>query len=434
MIFSAMCALRYRFATCDDAALLARLNAQLIESGADFGPADPAWLEQRMRRWLRSGHDRAVLFEAPGGQTLAYAVYQEQGGEIYLRQFLVLDAARRHGVGRQAFALLRERIWSPGKRLTLEVLTANRAAYRFWRSLGYRNCAVTLEIPAPPAQRQAATLDAAPWLRRLSLRAHGAVLTLYRCAGVLLFALLPIPPAMAAALEIEARDDGFAPIAQAPVPREPPPETPQPSAGPSPGPSAGGIDGLSDMELRVLRASGGRCAASIYRGAWSAARTYRMEPAWVAAMIETESSCRPEARSRAGALGLMQLMPGSGARDAYRLVYGRDAAPGAALLRDPQANIRLGVAYLSGLHQHFLNIGSAEARLLLAVASYNCGTDLFDRQLPAAAAGWDAGQAGRWIAAHAPRQTRGYVRRVRGTALRYAAALSAAQGATLALR
>ena len=55
------------------------------------------------------------------------------------------------------------------------------------------------------------------------------------------------------------------------------------------------------MELRVLRASGGRCAASIYRGAWSAARTYRMEPAWVAAMIETESSCRPEARSRAGA-------------------------------------------------------------------------------------------------------------------------------------
>lgn len=425
-----MCALRYRFATCDDAALLARLNVQLIESGADFGPADPAWLEQRMRRWLRSGCDRAVLFEEQDGQTLAYAVYQEQAGEIYLRQFLVLDAARRHGVGRQAFALLRERIWSPGKRLTLEVLTANRTAYRFWRSLGYRNCAVTLEIPAPPAQRQAATLGPAPWLRRLRLQAHGAALTLYRCAGVLLFALLPIPPAMAAALEVEARDDGFAPIAQAPVPRELPQDTPRPATEPP----AGGIDGLSDTELRVLRASGGRCAASIYRGAWSAARTYRMEPAWVAAMIETESSCRPEARSRAGALGLMQLMPGSGARDAYRLVYGRDVAPGDALLRDPQANIRLGVAYLSGLHRHFLGVGSAEARLLLAVASYNCGPDLFDRQLPAAAAGWDVAQAGRWIAVHAPRQTRGYVRRVRGTALRYAAALSAAQGATLALR
>ncbi len=144
-----MNALRYRYATSDDAPLLARLNAQLVEEGADSGPADPGYLEQRMRRWLNSGRDHAVLFEDSRGRLLAYALYEEQAQEIYLRQFLVLDAARRHGIGRQAFRLLRAEIWSARKRLTLEVLSSNRAGYRFWRSLGYRNCAVTLEIPAP---------------------------------------------------------------------------------------------------------------------------------------------------------------------------------------------------------------------------------------------------------------------------------------------
>ena len=432
-----MCALRYRYATPDDAPLLARLNVQLVESGADFGPAEPDWLEQRMRQWLRSGRDRAVLFEDARGKLLAYAVYEEQAEEIYLRQFLVLDAARRHGVGRQAFALLRTQIWSAGKRLTLEVLTANRAAYRFWRSLGYRSCAVTLEIPAPAAMRPArarhavAQVGAAPLrlLQRLRRHAGDAAQTLARCAGVLVFALLPIPPAFAAATAGEVRDHIDATMVASIAPSELPSPVQPAVAQVAPA----GIAALSDAELRALRSSGGRCTAAIYRGAWSAARAYRMEPAWIAAIIEAESSCRPDAVSRSGALGLMQLMPSSGARDAYRLVYGKDVSPSAALLRDPQANIRLGVAYLSGLHQHFLNIGSAEARLLLAVASYNCGTDLFDQQLPDAATGWDAAQAGRWIAAHAPRQTRGYVRQVRAMALRYAAAINLAQGSAVAM-
>jgi len=38
----------------------------------------------------RQRHDHAVLFESPGGEVLAYAVYEEQAFEIYLRQFLVL--------------------------------------------------------------------------------------------------------------------------------------------------------------------------------------------------------------------------------------------------------------------------------------------------------------------------------------------------------
>lgn len=140
--------IRYRFAGATEVPLLARLNAKLIESGADFGPADPQLLERRMRRWLASGRDHAVLFEDLRGRLLAYAVYRDDAQEIYLRQFLVLDSARHHGIGRRAFALLRGAIWPRGKRLTLEVLSTNAAGLRFWRSLGYRDCALTLEIPA----------------------------------------------------------------------------------------------------------------------------------------------------------------------------------------------------------------------------------------------------------------------------------------------
>lgn len=144
-----MSTLRYRLASVKDAGLLARLNARLVEEGADFGPADHDYLERRMRRWLSTADNHGVLFENAPGQVVAYAVYQEFPREIYLRQFLVLPAVRHGGVGREAFRLLRGRLWSADKRLTLEVMSDNRNGYRFWRSLGYRECAMTLEIPAP---------------------------------------------------------------------------------------------------------------------------------------------------------------------------------------------------------------------------------------------------------------------------------------------
>ncbi|HWY24993.1 MAG TPA: GNAT family N-acetyltransferase [Nevskia sp.] len=390
-----MNALRYRYATSDDAPLLARLNAQLVAEGADFGPADPGYLEQRMRRWLSSGRDHAVLFEDSRGRLLAYALYEEQAQEIYLRQFLVLDAARRNGVGRQAFRLLRSEIWSARKRLTLEVLSSNQAGYRFWRSLGYRNCAVTLEIPAPAAQPagfgRAAALGGAPLrlLRAIRGLVAGAVHALARSGTLVAFlGFISMPVAAAAPLN--------------------------------------DADPISAAQLQALRASGGYCPASVYRTAWSVARTYQIEPAWVIALIEAESSYRADAVSRAGALGLMQLLPDSGAREAYRLAYGGGAGPSAALLRDPQANVRMGVAYLRALHRHFDSINSTPARLLLAVAAYNCGTGPIDQDLPAESSGWDADEAGRWIAAHAPRETRSYVRRVRSRALRYTLAIGAA--------
>jgi len=148
--------LRYRYAGRHDPALLARLNRQLIEERADTGEPDLAQLERRMRRWLEGGLYQAVLFEDAAGEVLAYALFREHRREVYLRQFLVLPRARRHGVGRQAMRLLQERIWPAGRRLTVEVMCDNQAGYRFWHAMGYRDCAVTLEIAAPRQRRRRA--------------------------------------------------------------------------------------------------------------------------------------------------------------------------------------------------------------------------------------------------------------------------------------
>lgn len=137
----------YRWATPADAGELARLNQQLISDGADFGPDDLEFLIRRMRDWLAHGGYRAVLFTDAAGNTVAYALFRDGAEEIYLAQFLVVRAARGHGVGHAAIALLRNEIWQQHKRLTLDVLIGNHAALEFWHQLGWRDCALTLEIP-----------------------------------------------------------------------------------------------------------------------------------------------------------------------------------------------------------------------------------------------------------------------------------------------
>lgn len=137
----------YRWATPADAAQLARLNQQLIRDGADFGPDNLDFLDRRMHAWLADGSHRAVLFADGEGRTVAYAVFRDNGEEIYLAQFLVVKGARGHGVGHAAIELLRQEIWQGGKRLTLDVLIGNRPALAFWHQLGWRDCALTLEIP-----------------------------------------------------------------------------------------------------------------------------------------------------------------------------------------------------------------------------------------------------------------------------------------------
>ena len=134
----------FRRATLDDCTLLAELNHQLIRDEGHRNPMTVLELEQRMRGWLVSEY-AALLFE-DGKEIVAYALYREQVVEIYLRQFFVVRNRRRQGIGRQAFEILRSKIWPTNKRLTVEVLLQNEAAVAFWRAVGYKDYCLTLEI------------------------------------------------------------------------------------------------------------------------------------------------------------------------------------------------------------------------------------------------------------------------------------------------
>jgi GNAT superfamily N-acetyltransferase len=101
-------------------------------------------LSERMRGWL-GGEYKAVLF-GPASEPLAYALYREEANGIYLRQLFVRRDRRREGIGRAAMDILRSQVWPPGKRLTVEVLTANTRAVAFWHAMGYQDYALTLEI------------------------------------------------------------------------------------------------------------------------------------------------------------------------------------------------------------------------------------------------------------------------------------------------
>lgn len=139
----------FRFATADDCPQLAVMNHQLIRDEGHRNPMTAPELEHRMRKWL-AGEYRAVLFEE-GGEVVAYALFRDQPEEIYLRQFFVVRDRRHQGMGRRAFEILRSSIWPASRRLTVEVLAANERAVRFWRSVGYVDYSIALEI-MPPAQ------------------------------------------------------------------------------------------------------------------------------------------------------------------------------------------------------------------------------------------------------------------------------------------
>jgi predicted acetyltransferase len=136
--------MKFRRATSDDCALLAELNHQLIRDEGHRNKMTVHELEQRIKNWLASEYN-AVIFKK-AGEIVVYALYREQPEEIYLRQLFVVRDQRRKGIGREAVEILRSKIWPNNKRLTVEVLAQNTAAIAFWRSVGYKDYCLTLEI------------------------------------------------------------------------------------------------------------------------------------------------------------------------------------------------------------------------------------------------------------------------------------------------
>ncbi len=105
-----------------------------------------------------------------------------------------------------------------------------------------------------------------------------------------------------------------------------------------------------------------------------AASRWQVPAPLVLAVIDTESSFNPMARSHVPAFGLMQIVPKSAGRDASRLVFGRERLLTGVDLYNPSTNIQLGAAYLHLLDSRYLKgIKDPKSRQLCVIAAYNTG-------------------------------------------------------------
>ena len=98
-----------------------------------------------------------------------------------------------------------------------------------------------------------------------------------------------------------------------------------------------------------------------------AARRFGIPEAWIWAVMRVESGGNARAVSRAGAMGLMQIMPATWGH--LRARYGLGADP-----FDVRDNIMAGAAYLREMHDRY---GNASAML----AAYNAGPGRYDDYL-----------------------------------------------------
>jgi ribosomal protein S18 acetylase RimI-like enzyme len=139
--------MKYRFATIDDTTILAVMNKQLTEDEQHRNQfKSEQWFKDRMIQFLNSDY-RVVLFEKES--VVAYALYRnhpERDDTIYLRQIFVSREYRRQGIGSEVINILKNDIWPKEKRLTVEVLTQNEVALKFFQSVGYKEYCSELEM------------------------------------------------------------------------------------------------------------------------------------------------------------------------------------------------------------------------------------------------------------------------------------------------
>jgi soluble lytic murein transglycosylase len=183
-----------------------------------------------------------------------------------------------------------------------------------------------------------------------------------------------------------------------------------------------------ELHARVLPGPGVRVGRALQRreGVWNEAllrlvypfpyreaiereaRRNNLDPYLVAGLIRQESGFHPAARSAAGALGLMQIMPGTGTSLARELgVSGFRPAR----LTEPELNVRMGTRYLATMLARY------GGRTVDALAAYNAGPTRMTRwrDLP------EHGDVELFIERIPFTETRDYVRIVQTNAAMYRA-------------
>ncbi len=142
---------------------------------------------------------------------------------------------------------------------------------------------------------------------------------------------------------------------------------------------------------------------------------YDLDPALIYAVIHTESYFNPLAKSYIPAYGLMQLVPKSGAMDAYYYLYKEKKLLSPDYLFNPDNNVMLGATYLHILHSIYLaEIKDRSNRQTLSIAAYNWGVGRIKNKIVKKnkVDSLSNGEVLELINKTAPRETRDYVRKV----------------------
>ena len=137
-------AVTYRLANTRDVKQLVPLNAQLIrEEGRRDALTEPE-LKKRMENWLRKDH-QAVVFES-GLDIIGYALYRFDTEAVFLKHLFVSSEHQREGIAQNALDWMKSHVWKDKSRIRIEVLTANKKAIAFWKTVGFEDYCLSMEF------------------------------------------------------------------------------------------------------------------------------------------------------------------------------------------------------------------------------------------------------------------------------------------------
>jgi len=129
---------------------------------------------------------------------------------------------------------------------------------------------------------------------------------------------------------------------------------------------------------------------------------------WFKSQAIAESNLKPTARSPTGATGIMQILPST-----FREIKKQN--PYVVDIKTPRWNIAAGIYYDRKMYLHWGNRGlPTEERLAFAFGSYNAGFGGVRRAWKKASGSHENISKWEQVAPHAPRETRRYVKRIRG--------------------
>ena len=109
---------------------------------------------------------------------------------------------------------------------------------------------------------------------------------------------------------------------------------------------------------------------------------WNVDPALAYAIMQTESSFNPKAKSHVPAYGLMQIVPRTAGADCAQSLKKPFSAPTGNYLYEPENNIEMGVHYLYLLQKrYYTGVTDKDSQTLCVIASYNTGAGNVARAL-----------------------------------------------------